>query len=140
MKDGASVHVTDRTLDLLDRQFRGRVVSRNRRRGHFWPPRSDQYYVNLKSYLWEMFYGQLSRNCFFKIYPLRSPDLNVLDYFCWGFLKWKTYQPLPGSLQQLNQQIQFQVATLDPAMVSRACADLVRRCHAVVAAQGGYIE
>ena len=49
-------HVKREVLQLLDREFEGRVVSRNAIRGHEWPP--------------------------------RSPDLNPLDFFLWGFLKW----------------------------------------------------
>ena len=73
-------------------------------------------------------------------WPPRSPDLNPLDFFLWGYLKSKVYSPLPLTLAQLEQNIRREVAALDPNMVLRALRDVRERCQAVIAANGGYIE
>ena len=73
-------------------------------------------------------------------WPARSPDLNPLDFFCWGFLKSKVFSPMPHTMQQLKTRIRQEVANLDQAMIRRACADVNARCTRVVDAAGGYIE
>ena len=73
-------------------------------------------------------------------WPPRSPDLNPLDFFLWGYLKSKVYSPLPLTLAQLEQNIRREVAALDPNMVLRALRDVRERCQAVIATNGGYIE
>ena len=73
-------------------------------------------------------------------WPPRSPDLNPLDFFLWGYLKSKVYSPLPLTLAQLEQNIRREVAALDPNMVLRALRDVRERCQAVIAANGGHIE
>ena len=35
----------------------------------------------------------------------RSPDLNPLDYFLWGYLKGKIYNTKPRNLNDLHQRI-----------------------------------
>jgi hypothetical protein len=60
-------------------------------------------------------------------WPSRSPDLNPLDFFCWGFLKSKVFSPMPHTMQQLKTRIRQEVANLDQAMIRRACADVNAR-------------
>ena len=38
-------------------------------------------------------------------WPPRSPDLNPCDYYLWGHLKSKVYNPKPLNLQQLKDNI-----------------------------------
>ena len=73
-------------------------------------------------------------------WPARSPDLNPLDFFCWGFLKSKVFSPKPQTMRELKARIIQEVADLDRSMIRRACADVANRCHKVLAAGGGYIE
>ena len=95
-------------MDYLDTQFQGRVISRRRRRGRNWPP--------------------------------RSPDLSPLDFFLWGYLKSKVYNPRPATLDQLEQNIRNQVAALDPAMINRAILDMRSRAERCIANNGGHVE
>ena len=73
-------------------------------------------------------------------WPARSPDLNPLDFFCWGYLKSKVFLPKPGNMEQLKLRIRQEVASLDPVMIRKACSSVYHRCSRVIAANGGYIE
>ena len=37
-----------------------------------------------------------------KTWPPRSPDLNPCDFFLWGYLKSRVYNPLPNNLDELK--------------------------------------
>ena len=56
-------------------------------------------------------------------WPARSPDLNPLDYFLWGFLKSKVYSPWPRNLDELEANIRREVGNLQPAMIRRVIID-----------------
>ena len=73
-------------------------------------------------------------------WPARSPDLNPLDFFLWGYLKSLVYNPRPATLDELERNITQAIAGLDPAMINRAILDIRARCHACIAAQGGHFE
>ena len=38
-----------------------------------------------------------------KSWPPRSPDLNTCDFYLWGYLKARVYNPLPNNLEELKQ-------------------------------------
>ena len=73
-------------------------------------------------------------------WPARSPDLNPLDFFCWGYLNQKMFMPKPATMQQLKARIRQEVLNLDRDMIRRACADLTDRCQRVISSGGGFIE
>ena len=73
-------------------------------------------------------------------WPARSPDLNPLDFFLWGYLKSVVYNPRPATLDQLAHNIRQAIAGLDPAMINRAILDVKARAAACIAAQGGHFE
>ena len=73
-------------------------------------------------------------------WPARSPDLNPLDYFFWGFLKAKVYTPWPRNLDELEANIRREVANLQPAMVARALMDIKSRARKCLNAGGGHFE
>jgi hypothetical protein len=70
----------------------------------------------------------------------RSPDLNPLDYFVWGYLKSKVFQPMPKTMTVLKNRIKVEVDNLDQDMVRRAVWDLRSRARRVVEKQGCFIE
>ena len=73
-------------------------------------------------------------------WPARSPDLNPLDFFLWGFLKSKVYCPRPSTLDQLQRNIEREVAALDPGMVDRALMDVKVRANKCIVNNGGHVE
>ena len=73
-------------------------------------------------------------------WPPRSPDLSPLDFFLWGYLKSKVYNPRPATLDPLEQNIRAQAALLDPAMINRAILDMRSRAKRCIANNGGHVE
>jgi hypothetical protein len=111
-QDGATPHCSNANMAYLARAFGGRLISR----------KSEQH-------------GG-------RDWAARSPDLNPLDFGIWGILKARVFTPRPRTLMELRTRIDQQVAELgnDRQLLQRVVASLLRRCHEVIAADGGYIE
>ena len=75
-------------------------------------------------------------------WPPRSPDLNPLDFWAWGYLKMKVFSyPQPRTLQELKARIRAEIQALTPAMIREACLrGFKRRLDKVILAEGGDIE
>lgn len=56
-----------------------------------------------------------------KRWPPRSPDLNPCDFFLWGYLKSKVYNPLPKNLDELKANIQREIKNIDKATRESVC-------------------
>ena len=39
----------------------------------------------------------------------KVPDLNTCDYFLWGYLKSKVYNPIPQTIDQLKNNIEREI-------------------------------
>ncbi|GBM64382.1 hypothetical protein AVEN_101466-1 [Araneus ventricosus] len=50
-------------------------------------------------------------------WPPRSPDLNPLDFFLWGYIKQRVYATSPPTLQELRNSITDACASVSPAML-----------------------
>lgn len=75
-------------------------------------------------------------------WPPRSPDLNPLDFFLWGYLKDLVYTTPVQTREELLERIMFHCAAIrnNPNMlfqVQRACLSKLRKC---VAVQGAHFE
>lgn len=73
-------------------------------------------------------------------WPPRSPDLNPLDYFLWGFLNTKVYATPPESLDDLQQRIVIACRSITADMLARTRDNMVTRLQACIVAEGGHIE
>ena len=70
-----------------------------------------------------------------------SPDLNLLDYFVWSYVKNITYMTSHNNTKaSLIAAIRRVFAELSPALVEKACSQFRIRTEAVIEAEGGYIE
>ena len=47
-------------------------------------------------------------------WPPRSPDLNPLDFFLWGYLKWKVYKDRPRDLEEIKWRIRQEMQMICP--------------------------
>ena len=94
------------------------------------------------TYLENKFNGRIvsRRCCRGRNWPPRSPDLNPLYLYLWGFLKSRVYCPRPANLDQLEANIRREVNALDPATVSRALLDVKVRAHKCIANNGWHLE
>ncbi|GBN94848.1 hypothetical protein AVEN_4932-1 [Araneus ventricosus] len=50
-------------------------------------------------------------------WPPRSPDLNPLDYFLWGYIKQRVYATPPPTLQELRNRITDACASVSHALL-----------------------
>ncbi|GBN84394.1 hypothetical protein AVEN_142057-1 [Araneus ventricosus] len=72
--------------------------------------------------------------------PPRSPDLNPLDFFLWGYIKQRVYATPSLTLQELRNRITDACASVSPAMlynVQRAVQSRVEMC---IVAEGHHFE
>ena len=75
-----------------------------------------------------------------KMWPPRSPDLNPCDYYLWGYLKSKVYNPLPKNLDELKENISNEVRKITKETLNSVFLNLEKRCNLIISAQGGHIE
>jgi hypothetical protein len=73
-------------------------------------------------------------------WPARSPDLNPLDFFHWGFLKSQVYTPKPRDLNELKLALERAVARVDVDMCRRSVMDVRNRAEKCIANHGGHFE
>ena len=73
-------------------------------------------------------------------WPARSPDLNPCDFFLRRYLKSKVYAPRPTTLDQLQSNIEREVADLPNDMVNRALMDTKTRAYMCIHNNGGHVE
>ena len=62
--------------------------------------------TSVQTWLGERFGNKLVHN---DLWPPRSPDLNPCDFFLWGYLKSKVYNPLPKTLDELKENIEREI-------------------------------
>ncbi|KAA3669775.1 uncharacterized protein DEA37_0011692 [Paragonimus westermani] len=82
----------------------------------------------------------ISRGCK-HVWPPRSPDLNPLDYWFWGWLKAKIYHNnKPTTIQQLREKILDVCAQIVVEEFEAAVSNIVSRLEAIIACDGDLIE
>ena len=74
-----------------------------------------------------------------KNWPPRSPDLTILDFFVWGYVKSKLPVPIPPEAD-LRQLIFDAFATITPEMLRNARLEWEHRLHLCIAEEGGHFE
>jgi transposase len=75
-----------------------------------------------------------------KMWPPRSPDINPCDYFLWGHLKHRVYQPLPKTLKDLKANISREMQNITVEVLNSTFLNLEKRCKLILTAEGGHIE
>ena len=73
-------------------------------------------------------------------WPERSPDLNICDFFLWGYLKARVYKPLPKNLEDLKENIEREIKNIPKDMLKSTFLNFKKRCELVLSADGGHIE
>ena len=66
------------------------------------------------------------------IWPARSPDLNVLDFFVWGYIKNLIEQRRNNTEIEVREAIVAAFGSITPDMVHRATRDVIRRTRLCV--------
>lgn len=73
-------------------------------------------------------------------WPARSPDLNVLDYFVWGYIKSLIEHRRDGPENEIRDAILAAFNTITPEMAHRATNNIIRRAELCIQEQGGHFE
>jgi len=90
--------------------------------------------------LQELFPGRLMSRKGDIEWPPRSPDLNPCDYFLWGYLKSKVYATKPRDLDQLEQAIRTEVASIQGEMTERVLQNYHKRLDQCLEYNGGHLK
>lgn len=75
-----------------------------------------------------------------KMWPPRSPDLNPCDFFLWGYLKGKVYNPLPKTIDDLKANIEREIKKINADVLKSTFLNFRKRLKLVIEADGGHIE
>lgn len=73
-------------------------------------------------------------------WPSRSPDLNPLDFFFWGFLEDIVYLNKPTDLEELHMKIDEAVDNVTHEMLENVQAHIPRRYLMVIERNGAHVE
>jgi len=73
-------------------------------------------------------------------WPARSPDLNPLDFFMWGFLKNKVYYNRPHNIEDLKNRIRNEIGNIVPDMLERVIEEFKHRLGYCLANNGEQFE
>ncbi|KYM95667.1 hypothetical protein ALC62_13685 [Cyphomyrmex costatus] len=74
------------------------------------------------------------------VWPARSPDLNVLDYFVWGYIKAAVEHIRDGTRNEVRDEIIAAFRTITPDMAHRATRQIARRVELCLQVQGRHFE
>ena len=74
------------------------------------------------------------------IWPARSPDLNVLDYFVWEHIKNLIEHRRDGTEVEVREAILAAFDTITPEMAYRATRNIVRRAELCSRERGRHFE
>lgn len=74
------------------------------------------------------------------VWPARSPDLNVLDYFVWGHVKDLVEHCRDATEEEVQEAILVAFASITPEMAHRATRDIVRRAEFCSREHGRHFE
>lgn len=74
------------------------------------------------------------------IWPAWSPDLNVLDYFIWNYIKDLVEHRREGTEAEVREAILAAFNTITPEMAYRATRNITRRAELCVQERGRHFE
>ncbi|GBN10839.1 hypothetical protein AVEN_142869-1 [Araneus ventricosus] len=95
---------------------------------------------SVKQYLVEEFGEQIIGYGSFQEWPPRSPDLTLMDFFLWGYLKQQVYATPPPTLQDLQRRIMDAYANVTPTMLHRVQREVQARAQMCIVADGDKFE
>lgn len=74
------------------------------------------------------------------LWPARSPDLTVCDFYLWGNLKNKVYKSNPHTLEELKQNIRTEINAISEAELLRVNGNFLKRCRRCIDEEGRHFQ
>ncbi|XP_076246510.1 uncharacterized protein LOC143186686 [Calliopsis andreniformis] len=98
------------------------------------------YDAQVRAYLTETFQDRWIGRGGPVAWPPRSPDINPLDFFFWGYLKNAVYRQPVQTPEELVAKIHAAVANISTETLEKVHNNMVRRLRALQEAEGGQFE
>ena len=73
-------------------------------------------------------------------WPARSPDLTVMDFSIWGYLKDRVYSHQPTTLDELELALFLEAQQIPKEMIEKACLSVYERVEMCIAAEGDNVD
>ena len=73
-------------------------------------------------------------------WPARSPDLNPLDFFLWGYCKEIMYRQPPENVEELNDKLHHAIFLIEDEVMEKIEENLLKRMRACITMNGGHFE
>jgi hypothetical protein len=94
----------------------------------------------VRNYLENRFKNRWIRTFGSVLWPPRSPDLSILDFFLWGFLKNIIYQNRHNTIQELQHAVEEAFRKVQPVHLLNAIRAIARRCELCLRENGNQFE
>ncbi|GBL72830.1 hypothetical protein AVEN_128034-1 [Araneus ventricosus] len=95
---------------------------------------------SVQQYIRDTFQQQVIGYGGFVEWPPRSPDLNPMDFFLWGYIKQRVCAIPPPTLQELRNGITDSCASVSPAMLYNVQREAQSRVQMCIVAEGHHLE
>src|SRR6185437_4396534 len=89
-------------------------------------------YRPVKQILQESFENRIISRHFQNAWPARSPDLNPLDFWFWGYLKSRVFSHSPASLSDLKLAIRNEISAITTAQLAAAVQNFSKRVNILI--------
>ncbi|KAL0852138.1 hypothetical protein ABMA28_000375 [Loxostege sticticalis] len=73
-------------------------------------------------------------------WPARSPDLTVVKYFVWGYVKKSVYAHECSTREEMEEKIHAAFASITPDMLQSARTSMLRRTELCLDKEGGHFK
>lgn len=133
----------DKYLDLLNNQIIPALQENGQLPQNVWfqqdgaPPHYDR---RVRVFLDANFPNRWIGRRGFIEWPARSPDLNPLDFFLWGYLKSRVYVRLPTCLQELRQKLIDECELIREEVLEKVTKEFVNRLAYCQEVNGEHFE
>jgi hypothetical protein len=90
----------------------------------------------VKEFLTQKFHSRVISRHFNFPWPARSPDLNPMDFFYWGYLKQKVYSHKLRNVNDLREAIAREIEEMDGSLLAKVVEFVPSRLQEVIATGG----
>ena len=91
-------------------------------------------------FLQEKFDGRIISSNSENPWPARSPDLNPLDFWFWGYAQSKVHKEKPENIEEVQSIVENVARSCQQQMVIRASMNIVKRAQKCAEKQGCHFE